>query len=867
MIETMFAYFTIGESTTHEYTTRLLAKVQALNKVGTDVEHLMELLEGVISTTFNAFEEIKEATGTISIQPYNLLDSVMSYDTVLLKYNNFIQNFADTAKSLATNTIEIGHSDPMFDAHLSQNVSLMQISNTVQETLLAIIAQDMLQDDVDDMYLKEQIAVTLRHKESYVENNEAMLATLSKQCVVLELVLDKITSTVQNDKVELLAEIETMLMSSPFNLPVELFVAKNVDDVQIDTLIDEITDAVSRVYQEYPTVNEITKELSHSDVFRLAVDNQEGFLATLNTLKAVCNNYFDVYEDVLQIVSGNRPYEAIDLTDQTVLNERTRVTALLIGAPYFLSTNLFQLPNDVMLNEEALKLQAAQLSQWLDLVADTERNGVRYNSEFVRDIVKSIQDTPENISYTNYKVFRMCADLAIKGLEITDNDLINWLTAASETSPALLQAKNEVMSGKTKLLTKQCVIKDWLNHHGMVDPNILAITETMRGKAKSASKYTAKYLQETLSSAAKAVASLFTIYPMAFKIEGPLSPVALDSNTVFAYSKVFPDMFKVTYHNTEEAKVEKRIADLAVFLCGKIVGIEMQTWEGAKNSAEIPDLPITVTRVEQLSGFTEKINGVINKFLVSKGEFESASKDVVQANMLKEKEARSVKNTSGSINNLDERITLKSKERDKVANELNILGKQLDTNNKLLKSEQELITLLRNFKEKLTVLGEKYKKENFEALRNDKEYVEFVRNRLIQHYPHRFDFLIEDKLSYRALMDRLNQISTEIKDQYKKVSAIITEDRDEYTKKKQDLQDLQASLDTEMALKRDLHDEVKNMASMDNTVKAAKIALDRASHTFETNSTILVDLTRNKIVPIVLGFGVKFTPEFAALLK
>ena len=863
MLEDILTYFTIGESTLHNYIAHLEDAIYDIPQ-----QELLDDFLHNITSTFDDFKAAEREVGTVAVQPpYNLLDN--PYDAILAQYAKFTQYFVDIAENLLVSTTEIGHMENIFDKHLSQNVALMQISNTIQETLLQIIAKDLSPDDVDKVYIEEQIAIALRHKESYTENASAMLTTLNTQCTVLELVLDKLTSSVPEDRAALLVDVEAMLMSSPFHLPVELFVSNSVEDVQISTLIDELTDMVSRVYQEYPTVNEITNELMHSDVFRLAIDNQEGFVKTLNTLRSVCNTYFRVYADVEEMRTDQVAYEPIDLTDQTVLNERMQVTTLLTGAPYFLSSNLFQLPEETMLNEAALRQQAAQLSAWLDLVADTEQNGIRYNSEFVKDIIKSIQDTPANISYTNYKVFRMCADVAIKDLEITDNDLINWLIATSETSPALVQAKNEIMSGKAKLTTKQCVIKDWLHHNDMAEPNILAFTETMRGKSKSSSKYTAKYLQETLVSATKAVASLFTIYPMAFKIQESINPVTLDPNTVFSYSKVFPNMFNVVYQNKEEAKVEKRIADLATYLCGQLVGIELSTWDGARNSSEIPDLPITTTRVEQLSAYTERMNTAVNKFLRSKEEFESASADAVRATTAKKQEELKTANWEGSVQSLDERITTLSKERDEKARNLATINSEIETSNKVLKSEHELITTLREFNEKLKILSKQYAQagNSFEAMTSDKEYVQFITDRLVTRYSPRFKFLLDRNLNYAELLDKLDAAHKDARTQYKQVVAVLEASKEEHENIKQDLQKMQERLDTEMGLKRELHDEVANMSDMTTTVNAANIALDRAAHAHEIASTALVDLTKNKIVPMVLGFGVKFTPEFSALLK
>lgn len=831
-----------------------------------------EILDGVATRLEDTEEKFSGFTASrLYNGEHNLLQSTASYDAVLLDYVDYLAALNEIVEDIPKICEEIGQQGSVLDPELSSNKVLVQISDVVRATVQAIVLLETLIDEADTQHITEQISTALKHSEKYAEFPESSLITLMEQCRQLSLLLDRMTAedkVATPDRTKLMASIEYTLTNAPFYLPVELFIPLDTS-FALDQIVTEITDDIHRIYQEYPVhnVNEIVKEFEGSDVLsgNWGWGQEKEIMQILLKIKNKCNQYMQVYEDA-KALNNYSGYESIDLTDKAVIAARKEITKTLITDPFFINANLFAEPKATMPSDKVLKEMAIRLSAWLNLVTTNEANGIGYNADFVSDILNSINKTPDNVSLQNYKVFRMCYDVANNGLEITDSALIAWLEEKAKDSPMMVQVKNEVLSGKTKLLTKQCVIKDWLAEHSMVDLNVLAITNNVKGKS-SGTKYTTKFLGETLTLAVKSIAAMLYAYPYAFKVEKPIKVINIDPSSLHTYSKVFTFTNNTKYMNTEEARVEKDIDNLTLYLCGRIVGVELPIWQNAQNTPEIPDLPITTTRTEEISKYTDQIQTVVNKFFKAKEVFEIASKDTVQVNMLRNKRNTIVENYEGSVHSLDERIAKTSEKRDSTVTRLNQLTSAIKTNRDIIFSERALMQLLTSFNNVLKGLGEKHKGSDFQALKTDKVYLEFVYEKLIRNYPKRFEFLLADELQYRDVIEKLTKVKQEVERELSYVSKAVEESTVDHENLKNEVSRLQSALDNDMALKRETQEEAKNMEDLDNAVSTAELALSSAVLTYENVSSALVGLTKETIAPKLMQWGITFAPEFAALLK
>ena len=628
MLRSMLSYFTVG-GTTIEHLVRDVEN--ALEAVHVDNFDYAELEASIAKFKGNADLFAGNYIGYYE----KLLSTVRADSAFLAESKKYINVAGDTLYGLhilLQKTFMNASRDEFatFDKVYTDNTNIRHITqiivDTVTEHVVATKDAIITLDDKNTARIARDVAdvvdSTLRETYNELATEADVLYTHINEQLEGLVSIDIYRNQSQSieDLLEISSNIQTILLKSPFSLPAELFVIAT--SKEMSEWVDQLGEQIGNAYKEYISPDRITNAFYDCDIvagIRNSNSAHSG-VTELKSLERLLLTYENMYQGIVDsnLSDGHNAYDDDVDNNPDVMAEREKVTNMLIEV-FGIDKALFQV-EEVIESEAIVRVKAQEMSIWLNLMPTKTTGNQTYNSNFVDSIVTktSYDTTAPDLARENWDNFRAAYHAMQEG--VLSTQIIAMMEQFARTSPAL----NGITKAPIPTDTLKEIVRDWLTEMGLVDPNILAHTTTVKTdvKANMSAIYTdwSKYNQD-LFHVAKEVSSMFLLVNDINKRRrknvtkiAVIKPFGNLSSgvTIEYFTEKIRKLSRTGKHASVNTLDEIEVLETAHILAGKIIEPDKVAWK----SPNVNNVATAVTSSKRISTLKNSLqNNGQNKYL------------------------------------------------------------------------------------------------------------------------------------------------------------------------------------------------------------------------------------------------------------
>ena len=714
MLRSILSYFTVGGTTIETFIRDVEDAMQGpqsdnltesqLYQLETDVAKFKSDVDLYSSNYVKFYERLEQAARLeddliTESEQYVTIASEILYGIHTLFQTTFMSASRDTFT-----TFDKLYTDNTNLRHLTQ-----AIIDTVTEHVIATKDSIVTLDDENTARITRDTAHTVHSVLSetyheYTKESDVLYTHIIEQLKGLQTInIYRNQSTSIDDLLEISSNIQMVLIKSPFNLPLELFVAAT--SKEIGQWAEQLGEQIGNVYKEYISPDRITNAFNDSDTVINAISSPstQDRVPKLKALEKLLLTYEGVYQSIVDdnFSNGRGAYDDDVDSNPDVVVEREKITNMLITV-FDIDRTLFQIEQPIE-SEDVIRAKAQEMSIWLNLMPTKSAGNTTYNSGFVDSITSktSFTTTAADIARENWDNFNIAYTAMQEG--VLSTQLIAMMEQFKSTNPAVESISTDLLGTDT---LKE-IIRDWLTEMGLVDPNILAYTTITRADMKTPninSLYTSwDTYKKDLFYVAKEISSMCLIVNDINKMKrgkntsnvAIVNPFGkLSSNLTIEF---FIERIKALNNgrgHTTNTQAEISVLENAQILAGQIIGLDKAD-ESAWRNQRTTSVSIAVTSSRCISTLkTSLANNSQNKYLQGLERYqklETEYSNLSSKSKLGPEKMREINERIDDLQRMQNQITEHEKARNELDNEMKVIHNAQT-------KERQVIDLLREIK-------------------------------------------------------------------------------------------------------------------------------------------------------------------------
>ena len=723
MLRSILSYFTVGGTTIETFIRDVEDAMQGpqsdnltesqLYQLETDVAKFKSDVDLYSSNYVKFYERLEQAARLeddliTESEQYVTIASEILYGIHTLFQTTFMSASRDTFT-----TFDKLYTDNTNLRHLTQ-----AIIDTVTEHVIATKDSIVTLDDENTARITRDTAHTVHSVLSetyheYTKESDVLYTHIIEQLKGLQTInIYRNQSTSIDDLLEISSNIQMVLIKSPFNLPLELFVAAT--SKEIGQWAEQLGEQIGNVYKEYISPDRITNAFNDSDTVINAISSPstQDRVPKLKALEKLLLTYEGVYQSIVDdnFSNGRGAYDDDVDSNPDVVVEREKITNMLITV-FDIDRTLFQIEQPIE-SEDVIRAKAQEMSIWLNLMPTKSAGNTTYNSGFVDSITSktSFTTTAADIARENWDNFNIAYTAMQEG--VLSTQLIAMMEQFKSTNPAVESISTDLLGTDT---LKE-IIRDWLTEMGLVDPNILAYTTITRADMKTPninSLYTSwDTYKKDLFYVAKEISSMCLIVNDINKMKrgkntsnvAIVNPFGkLSSNLTIEF---FIERIKALNngrrngHDTQktDAQAEISVLENAQILAGQIIGLDKAD-ESAWRNQRTTSVSIAVTSSRCISTLkTSLANNSQNKYLQGLERYqklETEYSNLSSKSKLGPEKMREINERIDDLQRMQDKVSDYEKTRKELDKEMEIIHTAQT-------KELQTIKLLREIKKEIT---------------------------------------------------------------------------------------------------------------------------------------------------------------------
>ena len=714
MLRSILSYFTVGGTTIESFIRDVEDAMQGpqsdnltesqLYQLETDVAKFKSDVDLYSSNYVKFYERLEQAARLeddliTESEQYVTIASEILYGIHTLFQTTFMSASRDTFT-----TFDKLYTDNTNLRHLTQ-----AIIDTVTEHVIATKDSIVTLDDENTARITRDTAHTVHSVLSetyheYTKESDVLYTHIIEQLKGLQTInIYRNQSTSIDDLLEISSNIQMVLIKSPFNLPLELFVAAT--SKEIGQWAEQLGEQIGNVYKEYISPDRITNAFNDSDTVINAISSPstQDRVPKLKALEKLLLTYEGVYQSSVDdnFSNGRGAYDDDVDSNPDVVVEREKITNMLITV-FDIDRTLFQIEQPIE-SEDVIRAKAQEMSIWLNLMPTKSAGNTTYNSGFVDSITSktSFTTTAADIARENWDNFNIAYTAMQEG--VLSTQLIAMMEQFKSTNPAVESISTDLLGTDT---LKE-IIRDWLTEMGLVDPNILAYTTITRADMKTPninSLYTSwDTYKKDLFYVAKEISSMCLIVNDINKMKrgkntsnvAIVNPFGkLSSNLTIEF---FIERIKALNNgrgHTTNTQAEISVLENAQILAGQIIGLDKAD-ESAWRNQRTTSVSIAVTSSRCISTLkTSLANNSQNKYLQGLERYqklETEYSNLSSKSKLGPEKMREINERIDDLQRMQDQVTEHEKARNAIDNEMKVIHNAQT-------KERQVIDLLRAIK-------------------------------------------------------------------------------------------------------------------------------------------------------------------------